>query len=193
MTVQRPTDLKDSEIQEAQDSRGHPMGAWVVMEEPGAFKKSRTQLKKKAIALQKIGEKLVQLSDEQLRRMDLPARLIDAIGDIRSMTAHGARRRQMQYIGSLMRSVDAAPIEKALMEIEQGGYQRARAFHRVEAWRDRLVDGDDEAMAEIMDAFPQADRQRLGQLVRSARKEKQKKKSPKSARNLFRYLRELSE
>ena len=158
-----------------------------------AIAKSRTQLKKEAIALQKIGEKLVQLSDEQLRRMDLPAQLIDAIVDIRSMTSHGARRRQMQYIGSLMRHVDVAPIEKALLEIEQGEYQRARVFHRVESWRDRLVDGDDEAMMEILDAFPRADRQRLGQLVRSARKEKQNNKPPKSARNLFRYLRELSE
>lgn len=163
------------------------------MEEPGAFKKSRTQLKKEATALQKIGEKLVQLSDEQLRRMDLPARLIDAIGDIRQMTSHGARRRQMQYIGSLMRNVDAAPIEKALLEIEQGEYQRARAFQRLEDWRDRLVNGDGEAMMEILDALPRVDRQRLGQLVRSARKEKRTNKPPKSARNLFRYLRELSE
>ena len=163
------------------------------MEEPGEFKKSRTQLKKEAIALQKIGEKLVQLADEQLQRMDLPARLTDAICDIRTMTSHGARRRQMQYIGSLMRDVDVAPIEKALLDIEQGDYQRARAFHRVESWRDRLVDGDDEAMTEILDAFPRADRQRLGQLVRSARKEKQKNTPPKSARNLFRYLRDLAE
>ena len=158
-----------------------------------ASEKSRTQRKKEAIALQKIGEKLVQLSDEQLRRMDLPAELIGAIVDIRPMTSRGARRRQMQYIGSLMRDVDAAPIEQALLEIEQGEYQRARAFHRVEAWRDRLVDGEDEAMMEILDAFPRADRQRLGQLVRSARKEKQNNTPPKSARNLFRYLRELSE
>lgn len=163
------------------------------MENTGALKKSRTQLKKEAIALQKIGEKLVQLSDEQLRRMELPAQLAEAIGDIRPMTSRGARRRQMQYIGSLMRDVDVDPIEQALLKIEQGEYQRAREFHRVEAWRDRLVDGDDAAMVEILDAFPQADRQRLGQLVRNARKEKQNNKPPKSARNLFRYLRELSE
>ncbi|BBO73648.1 UPF0307 protein [Desulfosarcina widdelii] len=163
------------------------------MEEPGELKKSRTQLKKEAIALQKIGEKLVQLSDEQIRRMDLTTRLIEAISDIRPMTSRGARRRQMQYIGSLMRDVDVAPIEQALLEIEQGEYQRARDFHRLEAWRDRLVDGDDEAMMEILDALPKADRQRLGQLVRSARKEKQNNKHPKSARNLFRYLRDLAE
>ena len=163
------------------------------MEDTGELEKSRTQRKKEAIALQKIGEKLIQLSDEQLRRMDLPDEIIEAIVDIRPMTSHGARRRQMQYIGSLMRDVDAAPIEQALLEIEQGEYQRAREFHRLEAWRDRLVDGDDAAMTEILDVFPQANRQRLGQLVRSARKEKQNNKPPKSARNLFRYLRELIE
>ena len=152
------------------------------------LEKSRTRLKKEAAALQKMGQRLVGLSDEQLERMDLPAQLIDALRDVRPMKSHGARRRQMQYIGTLMRKVDAEPIEQALLEIEQGDYRQARTFHRIEAWRDRLVGGDDDLIDEIVDAFPEASRQRLGQLVRSARKEKEKNAPPKSARNLFRYL-----
>jgi ribosome-associated protein len=97
----------------------------------------------------------------------------------------------MQYIGTLMRKVDAEPIEQALLEIEQGDYRQARTFQRIEAWRDRLVGGDDDLIDEIADAFPEASRQRLGQLVRSARKEKEKNAPPKSARNLFRYLKSL--
>ena len=155
--------------------------------------KSRTQLKKEALALQRMGEKLVHLSDEQLARMDLPARLVDAIRDIRPMTSHGARRRQMQYIGGLMRNVEIEPIEQALMEIEQGAYRQAQAFHRIEDWRDRLVCGDDDLMEELLHNYPSADRQRLGQLVRSARKEKQNNRPPKSARNLFRYLKDLTD
>jgi ribosome-associated protein len=154
--------------------------------------KSRTQLKKEALALQKLGERLVRLSDEQLERMSLPYQLIDAIRDIRQMTSHGARRRQMQYIGGLMRSVDVVPIQQALTEIEQGAYLQRKAFHRVEDWRDRLVAGDDDLMMDLLREFPGADRQRLGQLVRSARKEKQDDRPPKSARNLFRYLKELA-
>ena len=154
--------------------------------------KSRTRLKKEATALQKIGEKLVLLSDDQLGRMSLPTRLLEAIQNVRAIRTHGARRRQMQYIGSLMRSVDAEPIEQALLAIEQGAYGQAKAFHRIEAWRDQLVDGDDDVFHEILDTFPDADRRRLGQLVRSARKEKEKNAPPKSARNLFRYLKALT-
>ena len=156
------------------------------------LEKSRTRLKKEATALQKMGEKLVLLSDDQLGRMGLPTRLLEAIQTVRAIKSHGARRRQMQYIGSLMRSVDAEPIEQALLAIEQGAYGQAKAFHRIEAWRDQLVDGDDDVFQDILDTFPDADRRRLGQLVRSARKEKEKNAPPKSARNLFRYLKSLA-
>ncbi len=141
--------------------------------------------------MQRIGERLAGLSDEQLKRMDLPRALREAIEAIRNMTSHGARRRQFQYIGTIMRQVDVAPIETALLEIEQGAYQQARDFHRLESWRDRLVDGDDALIGEILDIYPQADRKRLGQLVRSARKQTAGDANRRSARNLFRYLKSL--
>lgn len=154
--------------------------------------KSRTRMKKEAMALQRIGERLADLSEDQLNRMALPGGLLEAILEVKSMKAHGARRRQMQYIGSLMRKVDVEPIEQALLEIEQGAFSQARAFHQVEAWRDRLVDGDDALMEEILTTVNGVDRQRLGQLVRSARKEKDNAAATKkSARHLFRYLKSL--
>lgn len=162
------------------------------MDSQDDLEKSRTRLKKEATALQKMGERLVRLSEDQLNRMELPQALLEAIRTVRTITSRGARRRQMQYIGTLMRKVDAEPIEQALLEIEQGNYRQARTFHRIEAWRDRLVGGDDDLIDEIVDALPEASRQRLGQLVRSARKEKEKNAPPKSARNLFRYLKSLS-
>ena len=160
--------------------------------DPDNVEKSRTQLKKEAIALQKMGEKLVLLSDDQLKRMELPSLLMAAIRDIRPMKSHGAHRRQLQYIGTLMRHVDVTSIRQAILEIEQGAYQQTREFHRIETWRDQLVAGDDAIFEEILNLFPDADRQRLGQLVRNARKEKLKNAKPKSARNLFRYLKQLS-
>ena len=158
-----------------------------------SISKSRTQLKKEAVALQGVGKRLVALSDEQLKRMDLPQELMAAIDAIRGMTSHGARRRQLQYIGTIMRAVNVEPIEQALLEIEQGAYRQAQAFHQLESWRDRLVAGDDGLMQDILNTYPQANRQRLGQLVRSARKKTNDKAAPKSARNLFRYLRQLTE
>ena len=116
--------------------------------------KSRTQLKKEAVAIQKMGEKLVLLSDDQLSRMEVPAMLMEAIQAVRPMKSHGARRRQMQYIGTLMRSVDTEPIEKALLEIEQGAYRQAKTFHRIERWRDQLVAGADDVVEEFWRLFP---------------------------------------
>lgn len=157
----------------------------------GEPEKSKSQRKREAISLQKIGERLSGLSDDQLKGMPLPATLVEAIHMLRSMMSHGARRRQLQYIGALMRDVDTAPINQALLAIDQGNLRQARQFQEAEQWRDRLVGGDDAAMEEILDRFEQADRQRLGQLVRSARREKQKDAAPTSARNLFRYIKGL--
>lgn len=153
--------------------------------------KSRSQLKREATALQQMGTRLAALSSDQLNRMQLPEALMAAIEALWEMTSHGARRRQRQYIGSLMRSLDPAPIEQALVEIEQGAYRQAQAFRRIESWRDRLVDGDDDLMQTILADYPAVDRQRLGQLVRSARREKAQQAPPTSARNLFRYLKAM--
>ena len=163
------------------------------MDKERPIEKSRTRMKKEASALQKTGEKLVALSDDQLTRIELPAVLLRAVRDAKQIKSRGARKRQMQYIGSLMRKIDVAPIEQAIWIIEKGAYDQAMAFHRVEAWRDRLLAGDDELMEEILSSRSLANRQRLGQLVRSARKEKERGAAPKSSRNLFRYLKELDE
>jgi ribosome-associated protein len=154
--------------------------------------KSRTQLKKEALAIQKMGEKLVMLSDDQLTAIPLPSELAQAIQDIRRMTSRGARRRQMQFIGALMRHVDLSAVRQSLLEIEQGAYQQAKAFHRIEAWRDGLIEGDESLLERILKQCPAANRQRLGQLIRGARREKAKGLPSKSARNLFRYLKELA-
>lgn len=162
------------------------------MEDSSEVYKSRTRLKKEAAARQRIGERLAELSEEQLGRMGLPGDLIQAIRDVKTMHAHGARRRQMQYIGGIMRKVELAPIEQALLAVEQGSLAQAREFQRIEAWRDRLVAGDDALMDEIVATVPGIDRQRLGQLVRSARKGQETENAPnKSARHLFRYLKSV--
>lgn len=157
------------------------------------LKKSRTQIKREMLTLQKIGEHLVDLSAEQIQRMDLPSALKDAVLDAQSIKKHGARRRQLQYIGSLMRKVDPVPIRKALENMDQRQTHSILIFKQTEQWRDRLLAGDDTLIEELSNRFIDIDRQQLWQLVRNARKEKDSGHQTKASRSLFRYLKPFSE
>lgn len=152
---------------------------------------SKSQRKREAHALQDLGERLVQLDREQLARMPLSDELRDAISLARSIRQRGGRKRQMQYIGKLMRSVDAEPIRDALLRIEGRHAEDIARQHRIERWRDRLLEEGDEAIAALKDAYPDVDIQRVRQTVRQCQRERETGKPPKSARVLFRYIREL--
>ena len=155
--------------------------------------KSKSQFKREMIALQEMGEELVRLNAEQLAKLPLTDELREAICAAQGMHARGARYRQMQYIGRLMREVDPAPVQDAL-DIVRNRHNRATSLlHRLEKWRKELIAGDHEALEEVFAAFPNADRQHLRQLVRNAQKEEEAGKPPKSSRELFRFLRELQE
>jgi ribosome-associated protein len=153
---------------------------------------SRTQLKKEDHARQKLGERLVGLSAEQLDRIDLPDELRAAVSVARKTTANVARRRHVKHVGSVLRRIDNEPIERALGVIDRGDYEQAYAFKKIEAWRDRLREGDTALIEEILTACPGAERQRLSQLARNARKEFEGGKGTKASKALFRYLNEVS-
>ncbi len=153
---------------------------------------SRTQRKKADHARKALGEALVALSPEQETGIDLPSELRAAVSLARKTRAHGARRRQIQYIGTLLRQIDIDPIRKALENIQRGDLVKARAFKRIEAWRDALRDGNDAIMEEILAACPAADRQQLRQLVRNARRETREGKGPGASRKLFKYLQKVT-
>ncbi len=156
------------------------------------IEKSRTQKKNEDRAFQKMGEKLVELSKDQLKIIKMPGELLEAVLFAKTTKKHGARRRQMQYIGTIMRSIDIEPVKNALAEIEQNSLLNAKKHQEAEKLRDRLLTGDIALIDDVVKKYPGADRQRLGQMVRSARKEVQKKVPlKKSSRNLFRYLRDL--
>ena len=150
--------------------------------------KSKTQKKKEAESLQELGEKLLKLSAEQINNIDLPDEIYDAVRFAKTIKSHGARRRQMQYIGTLMRKIDPEPIQDAIRNIEDGDYKKALAFKETERWRDELIAGNKDLMEEILEQCPDAERQQLTQLVRNATKERENNKTPKAARALFRYL-----
>ena len=152
---------------------------------------SKTQRKKDMHALQDLGAELVALTDQQLASIDLPERLHDAVQDARRMTKFEAKRRQMQYIGRLMREVDAAPIRAQLAEVEGHSAQANARHRRLEAWRERLV-GDDGALTAFAAEHPGADLQLLRTLIRNARKESAEGKPPRAYRELFRVLKEIA-
>lgn len=154
-------------------------------------RKSKTQIKNEHKALQKLGEQLVELSSDQLKNLHLPEMLEAAIIDAQKIPQHEARRRQMQYIGKLMREVDPEPVEASLRNIRQGDYQKVLAFKKIEKWRDELKDGNLEIIEEIMESCPGAQRQRLNQLIRNARNFTDTVDAAKSSKALFRYLKEI--
>jgi len=154
--------------------------------------KSRTRKKKQDRALQALGEELVALSSQQLEQIPMQERLHEAVLTARKTKSHGARRRQMQYIGRLMRDVAPAPIENALKNIRIGDSRKALAFKKVEKWRDEIRDGNPRILEEILRTCPHAERQRLTQLARNARNRRDGERGAKSSKILFRYLKEIS-
>ncbi len=155
--------------------------------------KSRTQKKREAQELQILGEKLVSLSKEALKELELTEKLHSAILEAKDITRHEALRRQLQHIGALMRKVDPEPIKEAIGASSLKQYRKAQEHKRVEDLRDGLISGKNNLQKDVLDSYPDADRQHLSQLIRNARKEAEIKKPPKSARLLFRYLRDLFE
>ena len=151
---------------------------------------SKTKIKKQMHDLQDIGEQLVELGHDRLKQMDLPERLYDAICEMKKINKFGAQRRQMQFIGRLMREVDTAPII-AKLEVWGGTSRQHIAYlHQMERWRDRLLEND-AALTELLAAHPDIDAQRLRALIRNAHKEKELGKPPKSYREIFQVLREM--
>ncbi len=154
---------------------------------------SKSQLKREATALQVLGKRLVNLKSAQLDKISLPTDLHEAVIAAQGMNRHGARKRQLQYIGKLMRHIDAAPIQAALEAIDSGGIAAKRQHHHLENLCAALVAGDEASLTGLLERHPDADRQHLRQLMRNASREAERGKPPKSRRMLFRYLRTLEQ
>ena len=151
---------------------------------------SKTKIKQQMHELQDLGAELAALGKDQLAQIELPDALREAIRELHRINKFGAQRRQLQYIGKLMRDVDPAPII-AKLEVWKGTSQVHVAYmHQLERWRDRLLESDD-ALTELLAAHPQTDVQRLRTLIRNAHKEREMQKPPKHYRELFQVLREI--
>jgi ribosome-associated protein len=170
-------------------TRGRGLRNQPVVEEE-ELPPSKTKIKKQMHELRDLGKELTELGKDQLAQLDIPESLRDAIREMKSINKFGAIKRQMQYIGKLMRDVDTAPI-LAKLDAWKGKSQHHIAYmHQLERWRDRLMEND-AALTQLLAAHPQADAQRLRTLIRNAHKEIEAGKPPKNYREIFQVLREI--
>jgi ribosome-associated protein len=153
---------------------------------------SKSQVKREMQALQDLGAQLVALNKERLAKIALPEDLRTAVRDAQRFTKHEARRRQLQYIGRLMRDVDPAPIQAALDAINGVSAAANARQHALERLRAELIENES-VLGDIAQRHPGADLQHLRQLRRNALKEQAENKPPRAFRELFRVLRELQD
>ena len=165
-------------------------------EDTGEFRgDSRSTQRRDALDVLALGETLAKLSDAQLARLPIPEDLLRHIEDSKRITSHGAHKRQLAFLAKQMRREDDEvldAIRDALAKDGDAGRRETAALHRVEVLRDELLGDDgDTAMTALLAAHPQADRQKLRQLVRNTFEERKRSKPPHAFRDLFRELREL--
>jgi len=153
---------------------------------------SKSEIKRDAEELKRLGGELVELGKNSLDKIPLDEDLRAAIELAQKIKKEG-RRRQMQLIGKMLRSRDEEPIRTALDKLKNRHNQQVALFHKLEVLRDRLVEQGDDVIPEVLNLYPDADRQQLRAMIRNAQKEKATNKPPKAYRQIFQYLRELAQ
>ncbi|MGA0838811.1 MAG: ribosome biogenesis factor YjgA [Pseudomonadales bacterium] len=150
---------------------------------------SKTARKREALELQALGQTLAGLKRAQLETLPLPDKLAQALFDYQRFTTHEARRRQMQFIGRLMRDLDTAPIVEALATLRGESADARYRQHEAEHWRDRLI-AEPEMLTAFIETYPDCDRQAVRQALTRARKPAGEVETRTAHRALFRILRE---
>ena len=154
---------------------------------------SKSQLKRESQHLIDVGEEILQLSREDIRSLNLPDELDEAIATALKIKSRSGLKRQRLYIGKLLRSMDSEAVEAQLRKIQHRHDTNTAQFKRLEKWRDSLIENDKQTLNEVISRFPEIDRQHINQLIRAAHQEKQHDKPPAASRKLFKYLRELED
>ena len=170
-------------------------GQEVVNAEPPPMtegrRRSKTKAKEEVEALQDLGKRLVGVGNDRLKKLDIPESLLDAVLEAKKISSHGALRRQMQYIGKLMRDVDTDPIQEMLDELDGISNKANARFHALEKLRDRLIE-DEAVITTLKNDYPDLDVSALRTLRRNAIKEQTEQKPPKAYRAIFQLLKSLA-
>ena len=154
---------------------------------------SKSQRKREAHELLDLAKKLVTMPAALLEKLPMEQHLRHEVEFARNIRSHGARKRQLMTVGKMLRKRDNEELLDAVNNIDQKNRQVNARFHHVEAWRDRLVEGSDRELSELLEQIPAANAQTLRQLMRNAKKELTLNKPPASSRKLFKLLRDMDE
>jgi ribosome-associated protein len=160
------------------------------VDENGYDRPSKSQLKRDMTALQELGSEITELSKDALKKVPMPEKLEDAIRECRRITSHEGRRRQVQYIGRVMRNLDeteVAAIRLALDKMKGASRAETAKMHAIERWREQLLK-DDAALTEFIRRYAHADVQEGRTLIRNARRESEQNRSPRYFRELFQWI-----
>ncbi len=155
---------------------------------------SRSQRRRDALDVLHLAQELVNLSPAQLEQLPLDDELREEVLRSRGVRQQIARKRQIQFLAKQLRTLEAdelEPLRAALAHDRDLARREAATMHHVENWRERLIDQGDEALSELLQEHPHADRQHLRQLVRNSRNERERQHPPHAQRELFRAVREL--
>lgn len=169
----------------------HPEGGEEDEERVYAVRPNKSALKREMVALQKLADRLLTFSEKRLEPLGLSEKTTQALAEGRRIKALDARRRQQRFLAKLLSKEDLEPVDRFLDAIDGKHAATNRLFHELEVWRDRLIDEGDEALEELLEEQPEADRQQLRQLIRAAKKEREQERPPAAARKLFKHLRAL--
>ena len=150
---------------------------------------SRSQLKRDSQELRDLGEQLVLMANSHLEKITLDSSILAAIKEARRLKNLDARRRQIQYIGKLMRNIDLIEIRYSIDKLNHQSQTFRQHFAMLEQWRDRLIDEGNSAVEEFLIDYPNADRQKIRNLSRQASREK----TGSAKTKLFKYLKELAD
>lgn len=167
------------------------------VDENGYRRPSKSMLKRESHDLQTLGKQMLELPDSYLKDLNMPDRLSDALQTYKKTKSFEGRRRQLQFIGKVMREVDPAPYREAVAAFQLGHARNALALHQAERWRAELLAEDDkEAVTRWADTYPETDLQQLRTLIRNARKDaaaEPEKRSGRAYRELFQYIKQVME
>ena len=150
---------------------------------------SKSERKRQSQGLQELGEALITLPESEFDALPLPENLRDAVALARRITAHGGLSRQKQYIGKLMRGIDAEPIRQVLEDRNNRLRSETLRLRKVESWRTRLIESRAQALDELLAAYPDLDREILRGLIEQALRERERGQPPRASRELFGILR----
>ena len=162
--------------------------------EPEYDRPSKSELKRQSNELQKLGEQLIEAPRDRVKRVPMPDEVKDAILMAQTITNHEGRRRQLQYVGKMMRTLDEEEVTVIQRTIESWkGASKAEtaSLHALERRRDKLL-ADDKALTQLLEEHPHLDVQHLRTLIRNARKEQAENKPPKAYREIFQILKDLA-